>query len=458
GKKDPVLLMEQRQKFIDGAVRTGHPEKFAKEVFEKVIEPFAAYGFNKSHAACYAIIAYQTAYLKTHYPTEFMAALLSTDAENLDRVALEVGECERNGIIVLPPSVNESFAGFTIVGEKKVRFGLKTIKGIGDAPIRTIIEARQAGGRFQNIEDFARRVPYTALNKKTLEALAYSGALDDMEERTVIVANVEAIGHFARQMQSARNDGQTDIFALTPEMDSSTLQLSLKPAKPSTRLERLTWEKAHLGLFVSGHPLTGLGAYLKKKAHAINSLDEKFVGKNIKIAGLVTRVRKIQTKNGAYMSMGAIEDPTGIINVVIFPKTYQQCGEALTEGSIVIAEGKCDRRQEDMQLVINMVKPISLDALIESAKSAGLYDENERFYRRDEKPETESFTLMVPEKVSAKMLEDLRDLLLGNKGDCSVVVQIGTERDARRIKVPFGVALTPGLKKKIDEVVQTETF
>jgi len=196
-KKIPKLLNEQRKLFIDSAVQKGHTKKEAEKLFA-IIEPFAGYGFNKSHAACYAYIAYQTGYLKAHYPSEFLAALLTADHGNMDRLTIDIEEANRMQIRVLPPSVNESLANFTVVSEGNIRFGLNAVKGVGEGPIHAILEARESGGKFADLADFASRVDPSVINKRTLEALAFSGALDDLGERAAIAASASSLADFAK--------------------------------------------------------------------------------------------------------------------------------------------------------------------------------------------------------------------------------------------------------------------
>jgi DNA polymerase-3 subunit alpha len=468
GKKDSKMLAGEREKFLSGAVAKGHSRKFAENVFEKIIEPFAAYGFNKSHATCYAMIAYQTAYLKAHYPVEFMAALLTADSSNEDRIVVEVNECEMMGIEVLPPSVNESLANFTVVGKSTIRFGLKAIKGLGDLSIKTIMEARDnpqnaLTGKFKSPEEFARRVPAAVLNKKMLEALAYSGAFDDLGERKALAASVDEIVKFARMSQSYAASGQTDIFAVMPESDDGLQSLELKKISPATRLEKLQWEKQFLGLFVSGHPLQGLRKYLAKKAHPLGDLGDRFMGKMIQVGGIIARMKKVLTKSGGYMAYGILEDLTGRLEMVVFPKTFQQFGAFLGEGQLVMLEGRLEQRREQRQLIVQSLKEVSLDSMITNAKEEGLFDEKEKYIRvvheeaSDDQPipqKHEPFTIELSDKMDSSSLDYLKTLLKGNPGDRRVVIHINSSKGKRMIAVPFGVEVSSELKQKIAEVVR----
>lgn len=461
GKKDPKMLAGARQKFVEGAVAKGHSKKFAQSVFGKIIEPFAAYGFNKSHATCYAFIAYETAYLKAHYPEAFMAALLTSDSNNEDRIVVEVNECETMGIAVLPPSVNESLANFTVIEKQKIRFGLQAIKGLGLPTIRAIIEAREKSGRFSNLENFFHRVPASIFNKKVIEALAYSGALDDLGDRKAIAASFEEIIKYAKTIQSSAADGQTDIFGfLTGESAAQVFSFQLKKIAPATRLEKLQWEKQFLGLFVSGHPLQGLKKYLTKKAHPLRELTEKFLGKTIKIIGIIGRVKRVLTKGGNYMAYGILEDLTGRIEIVVFPKIFQAFSDYCIEGQIVMLEGHLDRRVDNLQFIVQSIKEISLESMVENAKQEGLFDTQEKYIRvsasLEDSGEGEEtpYVIELTEKMDEVSLEYLKTLLMANRGTRKVTITIQSGKTKQEVTVPFGVDVSNELKQKIAEVVK----
>lgn len=483
GKKNPALLREQRKKFVDGAVLKNHDKKFADDVFEKVIEPFAGYGFNKAHAACYAMISYRTAYLKAHYRTEFMAALLSADAENTDKVVMEITECEEMGISVLPPSINESYSDFTPVKDNVIRFGLNAIKGLGANTVEEILEIRRKG-RFASLEDLMERVPVKQLNKKTIEALAYSGALDDFGERKEIALSYEEMTDFAKATQKVSSQGQTNIFGSMEDDVSSAFKL--KKSTPATFMERLIWEKNYLGLYVSGHPLRGLRKYLSRKVNLLGTLTKRQIGKRIVIGGLLTRARKVFTKSGSYMLYGEIEDPTGRIEIVVFPHVYHQYQSYLQDDKILILEGKLEVRGS-VQFLCQTVKSVSLDTMIENAKAAGSYDETEKITKKqkindvilnelksndsDEKEnsdedalgnavdkksivnEDEPYIIGIPKTADAEMLRKLKGVLTQNKGNRKVEFHIADGVSVRKIKIPFGIEISDDLEDLIKSVL-----
>ena len=483
GKKIPELLAQQRVNFIKGATKKGHTEKFAKDVFKNVIEPFAGYGFNKAHATCYAMIAYRTAYLKSHYPAEFMAALMTSDRDNTDRLVIEFNEADAMGIKILPPSIKESMANFTVVDDKTIRFGLAAIKGVGIGTVSGLLEVRDKGKPFKDIEDFIKRVPYKLLNKKTLEALAYSGALDDLGERKAIVASVENISRYARQVQTTSAQGQTDIFAMLGGEDDTLPAFKLADVPEAGNLQRLQWEKSYLGFYVSGHPLQGLRKYLKRKVNLIDSFTKRDMGKMVKVVGLLTQVKKIVTRAGASMAYVTLEDPTGRIEITVFPNTFTQFRELFTDGSVVSITGKVEFRRGQQQLICQGIQGVSLETMIKKAKEAKLYDADERVHIKtnteeetEEESEKESSGSSTQEgqappppteSIAPEPLEDLiinlsqasserllklKELLLRHQGKTRVEIHIAQEGMVKRIKVPFGVGVTADLKSKIAEL------
>ncbi len=453
GKKVMKELVAQREKFVEGAVKQGNQAKLAEKIFDEVIEPFAGYGFNKSHAACYALIAYQTAYLKAHYPAEFMAALLTSDADNTDRIVVEIEECRNMGISVLPPSVNESRAHFTVVDDKNIRFGLMAVKGLGEGPVREVIHVREKEGPFTSLENFAKRVPAKLLNKKSLLCIAYSGAMDDLGERAEIAANYDEISNYAKNIQSSLSEGQTDIFGVIADTETGNLKLNPVPAADST--QRFKWEKEYVGLYISGHPLQGLKRYFQGKGKLIGQLNEKYVDKKIKITGLVAQLRKVMTKSGRYMAMGEVEDSTARVNFVVFPQAYDKVGDLLDADKVYSMEGKLDMRGEDFQVIVDTLKPLSLENILKSALENGAFDPTDHIVgvpplkgesRDSEVSETEEivenagpYIIKIEENTDPDLLKKLKPLLESHKGETTVEIHIPAGETLKRVKVPFGV-------------------
>ena len=263
GKKKVDLLMEQKEKFIKAADSQGHPEKLARYIFEEIIEPFAGYGFNKSHAACYSMISYQTAYMKAYYPTEFMTALMVSDEDDMERITLEIDECKRKKINILPPDVNESKKHFTYIDAHTIRFGLKAIKGLGDGAIRRIIEGREEH-HYDHILDLVSYTGSEVVNKKSLEALIMSGALDSLGERASLLASTTAITAYLKEHEKKSSACQIGLFDMGGEAHASH-DFALAKATPMSYEEKIKGEKAIIGYSVSGHALDGLGRYVRSK-------------------------------------------------------------------------------------------------------------------------------------------------------------------------------------------------
>jgi DNA polymerase-3 subunit alpha len=459
GKKDPKLLAEQREKFIKGAIEQGYKKDFCVKVFEEVVEPFAGYGFNKAHAACYGMIAYQTAYLKAHYPVEFMTALLMSDAENMDRVALEIQECNEMNIDVLPPNVNHSDLNFSITSLKGIRFGLLAIKGVGEGPVNAIIEAR-AEGKFTSLADFAKRVPSSVLNKKTIQALALSGALDSLGDRKQIAENFSEISQFAKGTQQNANSSQTDIFSM---LDSSEEENSLhiREVEPLNMIEKLRYEKELLGIYLSGHPLKGLSGYISRKANLIGNLSPRKVDKKIKIIGLVSELRRIKTKREDYMCTFVAEDPSAKIRVVVFPRTYTKFQDLIEDDKVLSLSGKLDNKRGNYQIIVDEIKSRSLTSMIENAKSDRSFEEKAkagltiRFIDdilEDEEQKEEIYQIKIKAKTPKEAMNSLKNLLIENKGNTTT--EIFLEKSDKVIRLPFGVKVTKELEKKVAAIIE----
>ncbi len=472
GKKDPKALAEQKDKFIQGAIKSGQTEQHARQIFEKVIEPFAGYGFNKAHAACYAMISYRTSWLKSHYPTELMAALLTSDSDNTEKIAQEMSDCEEMGVQVFPPSINESDLAFSVEAEGKIRFGLGAIKGLGEGAIQHIMDARRQFGPFKSIEDLAQRLPGRLINKKTIECLAYSGALDEMGDRRTIAENYEVISEFAKNLEKAKssNQDQGDLFASFSDDAASNLQqkLKLKPFPPFAVMEKLKKEKEYLGLYVSSRPLKGLSRYLHNKVKFIGDFTEKDLNKTHKIAGMLVSIRTVITKSGTAMAYAELEDPTNKISLVIFPKIYEQFKFKIREYQIFIVEGKLEWRRGELQFSVYGMKNISLETMLKNANDSGLYDPNEKIQkktpninvdkifpqdggsggRKTEKPiagykhltlNNDKITIRIPAKFKPQDFTKLKDLLSTLNGDLPVEIQVREGTDIKILKTQLKI-------------------
>jgi DNA polymerase-3 subunit alpha len=357
GKKIKKLLDEQEGKFINGAVKNGISKKVADELWQWIL-PFAAYGFNKSHSVAYGTIAYQTAYLKAHYPVEFMASVLTSEKADVERIALLIEECKKMDIEVLPPNINESLKNFTVVpGENKIRFGLLAIKNVGEHIIDATTEERKKAGRFASIGDYINRINTKDLNKKSMEALIKSGAFDEFAERNQLLQNLEKLLEIAREGAKNKNNGQIGLFASAPT-SLRPIDIKLEAAIPAKLLEKLTWEKELLGLYVSSHPLHGFKKVFESRCTPLIKIDKSMVNKKVLLGGLITTAKKIITKTGKPMLFLKFEDLTAKMEVVVFPNLMERNPNALQENKIVFFAGRVDDRNGEIKIVADDVQEI----------------------------------------------------------------------------------------------------
>jgi DNA polymerase-3 subunit alpha len=352
GKKKIDVMRKVKVEFIDGAVKHGGASREVAETFWDQLEEFANYCFNKSHAACYGLISYWTAYLKAHYPDAFMAALMTSDQDDIDRLAIEIGESQRMGMKVLAPDVNESFVEFAVVpGKQQIRFGMAAVKGVGVSAVEEILRARQ-DGKFVSVEDFARRVSTQKFNKRAWESLIKCGGFDQLGDRSDLLFNLEAIQAFASKLQKEAASGQTDLFGLLGESSAHiqpSIHLQSAPAKHTDK-ERLMWERELMGLYISAHPLDKYGDYFAEQTVPLGSLLPEHDGKKVIVGGLIGTVRTIVTKSGSKMAFVSIEDKTGDSEIIVFPSVYQQIGESLKQDVTIRIEGTVNARDRDGQL------------------------------------------------------------------------------------------------------------
>ena len=353
GKKKIDLMKKVKPEFVEGAVKVGGATKEIAETFWTQLEEFANYCFNKSHAACYGLIAYWTAYLKAHYPDAFMAALMTSDHDDTDRLAIEITECKHMGISVLSPDVNESFVEFAVVpNENKIRFGMSAVKGVGVGAVEEVLRARE-DGPFTSVEDFAKRVSTSKFNRKAWESLIKSGAFDDMGDRSDLLFNLDSITSFASKLQKEAASGQTNLFGMLGGDDAasvqSTLHLQKAPVKHDDK-ERLMWERELLGLYISAHPLDRYETYLSEQTQPLTQLVPEYDSRIMTVGGIISTVRTIVTKSGSKMAFVGIEDKFGEGEIIVFPNLYEKVGAKLVQDAVIRVSGKNSARDRDGNL------------------------------------------------------------------------------------------------------------
>jgi DNA polymerase-3 subunit alpha len=356
GKKIPAEMAAQKDKFIDGAKKHGMTAAKADELW-KLIEPFAAYGFNKAHAASYGKVAYQTAYMKANYPIEYVTAILTAESGDVEKISEIIKECERMNLPVLPPNINESFGGFTIVrdaGKEKIRFGLYTIKNLGTDISDAIIEERRERGKFASATDFLDRIKHKNLNKKSLESLIKSGSFDEIADRGILLANMENLLAYNREAgKQSQNQGSLFGSLASPPL------LKLAPAEASKEEERLAWEKELLGLYVSGHPLNKWREKIEKHGLDIKKIKEtRSNGMEVGFAGIIENIRPVMTKKNEKMAFLRIADFGGFIEAVAFPKLFKDFEASLAQDKCVFITGKVSLRNGEKSVIIEKVKEL----------------------------------------------------------------------------------------------------
>ena len=379
GKKIPAEMEAQKDKLLKGFIAGGLTDKKAQTLW-KLIEPFAAYGFNKAHAASYGRVSYQTAYMKANFPAIYMSAVLTADAGDVEKIGEFITECKRMQIPVLPPSINESYSDFTVVktpGEPdKIRFGLTTIKNFGEGISKVIIENRKEKGKFKTLSNFLERIVDRNMNKKSLEALIKTGALDEFGERGQLLANSENLLKYNKEV-SKKDDSQDSLFGIFSAEGGPALgwDIHLEPAPEASMKDKLLWEKELLGLYISGHPLDRFRTVLDKQEISIKKIKEPvevdaskpkgakgpksvrdLVNEGKPIGGIIEEIREIMTKKNEPMVFIKIADFTGSIDAVIFPKTYAQIKNNLAVDKCIAAVCKVSERNDEVSLIVERIK------------------------------------------------------------------------------------------------------
>lgn len=465
GKKIMTMMKKIKPEFVEGAIKHSAADRKTMEIFWDQLEEFANYCFNKSHAACYALISYWTAYLKAHYPDAFMAALMTSDQGDIDRLAIEIAEAQHMGLKVLSPDINLSFVEFSVVpGKNEIRFGLAAVKGVGVGAVEAILEARESGA-FTSPEDFAKRVPANKVNRRVWESLIKSGAFDSMADRSDLLFNLDVVLAFASKLQKEALSGQTDLFASLGETAvdvAPSLELKPSPTKHSEK-ERLTWERELLGLYLSSHPLDPYSVYLAEQTIPLAKVMPDVDGKTLTVGGIVSTIRAITTKNGSKMAFLKLEDKTGETEVVIFPKLYQEIGEQLIQDVVIKVHGRVNARnqagnlQDEAKVVVEKITIVSQQEL-DNYRPTGeklKAPEAKKDVAKDSKPDKISknkdlsslaptMYIHVKDTNDHDSLREMKKTLSGSPGDNQVILVLGEDK-ASAIRLPFTTKLSDGL-------------
>lgn len=470
GKKKIDIMRKMKQRMIEGGQEVSGIDPALMEAFWKQLEDFAAYCFNKSHAACYALIAYWTAYLKAHYPSAFMAAVMTSDFDDTDRLAIEITECQHMGLQVLAPDVNESFVEFAVVPKTgQIRFGMNAIKNVGTGAVEEILRAREEVGRFESLEQFLSTVNVRTVNRKAMESLIKAGAFDQFGDRSTLLHNLDMMLAYAQRLQKQAGSGQTDLFGELIEDIALKPQLTLETVHEKfDAREQLLWERELLGLYLSHHPLDIFTAYLEEKTVPLSALRPEHDNKAVVIGGSILDIREITTKNGQKMAFVKLEDKFGEIEAILFPGAYQQTAGLWERDKVVLIRGKISAKDRDGNLGTEL-KVLVDDAREITVQQAEGYQATGKKLKVPstgkkkvvatvtEAPVAES----VAKRVYIRLLRsDDHDMLLALKqaideqvGESEVVLVMGADNAKQIIRLPSRVRTDEPVLSRLEELV-----
>ncbi len=450
GKKKRDIMTKEHPNFLKGCIAKGLTKEKAESLWN-LIQPFADYSFNKAHAACYGLIAYQTAYLKAQHPAALMAALMTSDYGNIERIAIEVAECLHLGIEVLPPDVNESFLEFGVVPETgAIRFGLSAIKNVGSGAIEAILKAREDGGRFSSVEDFAVRVNAAEMNRKVWESLAKVGAFDNLTERGTLLHNLDTVIDYAAKAQKNALSGQIDIFgSLGVEDALPGLRLD-PPATALTNREQLAWEKELMGLYLSSHPLDNYEAYLAGETTPLAELSLDQEGQTVTVGGIITTVRRIITRNQSAMCFAGLEDKAGQVELIVFPKIFESTSDIWQTDQVIKVKGKVSTKDREGR------SGSEIKLIVDSAELID-YDQANRYQPRPTSPDgpaetPASLVITLHDISNTALLMQIKDLLGRHSGDAEVFVVV-TGDQPKKIRLPLRVAVSDALIERLGKLL-----
>jgi DNA polymerase-3 subunit alpha len=420
GKKIVSEMAAQKEKFFSQIIERGMKPAAVQLLWDQ-IETFAGYGFNKAHAASYGYVAYVTAYLKANYPAEFMCAVLSAESGDAEKVAQAIGECERLGIAVLPPSVNHSSVSFTVEDKKNIRFGLLAIKNVGEAAIEAMEVAREVGP-FKSLDDLLFRMQDNPLNKRALECLIKVGALDDMGSRAALLLMVDQV--MEKVSRSKRVAGQNGLFDGLDVQHTAIVATPVPDVLEAPLLERAAWEKELMGLYITANPLKQVQEQLDGRvSHTLGAITDDHIGAKVKVGGMITTIRKIYTKaSNAEMAFVGISDGTAVQEIIIFPKVYELCKGCIIEDAVVVVTGRVDNKDErGLKILAETVQPIE-DAL------SGMHHTEQAMERSQPELITPVYwqdnqlVITVPKAGRSEFLQQLKRLFEAHPGQTSITL------------------------------------
>ena len=475
GKKQRETMAKMKVAFIEGMVEHSKVAKPFAEKFWSQLEAFADYCFNKSHSACYGLIAYQTAYLKAHYPSAFMAALMTSDYDDTDRLAIEINECNHMGITVLSPDVNESFHEFAVVpGKEQIRFGMSAIKNVGSGAVEEILRAREES-QFKNLEDFFERVNVRIVNRKACDSLIKAGALDRFGSRSQLLGNLDVLLAYASRIQKEKASGQTDLFGMSMSIEEVKPTLKLDSAVTEyTQREQLQWERDLLGLYLSQHPLEDYKVWLREQATPITEIKPELHNRQVTVGGVIVDSREITTKNGQKMAFVRLGDESAEIELILFPRIYAQAPELWQRDRVISVTGKVTG--QDREGVTSSEAKMLVDAAREIT-----HEEVINYIPNGKKAKTPTVKKSRPKKLTAgdaaqsadntnekrlyiklengedqQKLVALKEVIDTNRGATEVVLVLGRVENRQVIKLPMTINPTAEVLDSLNQIIGVE--
>lgn len=473
GKKKADLMAKMKDKMIEGGQKYSGIDKPLMEKFWKQLEDFAAYCFNKSHAACYGLIAYQTAYLKAHYPSAFMAALMTGAYDDTDRLAIEIKECENMDIKVLPPDVNESFLEFAVVPKSlQIRFGLNAVKNVGASAVEEILRAREELGKFKTLEEFFSTVNTRIVNKRSVESLIKAGAFDDFGDRVQLLDNIELLLAYGSKAQKELASGQVDLFggATGDVIEKPSIHLA-EATSVFNLTDKLKWERELLGLYLSEHPLKAFKDILSETTTPLKEIKAVHHERTITVGGSVNDMREIVTKNGQKMAFVQLGDGEREIELIVFPSIYQQTIGFWQKDGVVIVKGKVSAKDRSGQLgdeakiLVNDAREVTLQQA-QSYQLTGRKKRTPKAKKIIKKPKNNTVAeadlkrlfVRIHDSADNKLLTTLKEELEKHNGSTEVVLVLGGDKNKQIIRLPYKVSLEPDSLSSLGAVVGSENI
>ncbi|MDO8643980.1 MAG: DNA polymerase III subunit alpha, partial [bacterium] len=433
GKKDLDVMAEQKDRFLKGCHANNIPVKKAEKIFE-LMAKFASYGFNKSHSAAYALISYQTAYLKAHYPVEYLAAFLTHEMGNTDKVMLTIADAREHGIEVLPPDINESFSDFSVVGPDKIRFGLAAIKNVGAAAVESMIECRKEEERFRSLHHFLESIDGRKINKRAVESMIKCGCFDQVSpSRAACLEGLASVLEMAAKKQRARAQGQASLFGSS---NGTALEEKLPDIPDWPMKKKLAFEKESLGFYITGHPLKEYEHLLDQRGlvHSDQLKEMRADGKGIRIGGIVSALREITTKSGNRMAFVTLEDLKGFVQVIVFAELYKKVMPLLKSDQPILTLGDLDlgEGEEEIKILARDIAPLVRQTVGH-----------------------EVHVRLASARIRKEQLEDLKKLIQSHRGKIPLVLHLQDPSAGETIlSLPqeLGVEPSPDLLKSVNSL------